>query len=529
MRTLLSQTAGVLLLFVTGAAAQGLWEARSPYPDSATEASAAAIDGKMYVVCGLTPRGSIASLYIYDARTDSWSEGAPAPLAGGGDHCNVAAAGGKLYLLGAIRIGSAFVDGNTYEYDPATDRWQTVGRMNLPRAASGVAVIGTKIYVAGGLLGGISTAAFEVFDTVARTWTVLPDMPTARDHLTAQAAGGKFYAIAGRAAQEFTANEEFDPATNAWRARRPIPTQRGGLASGTIGGRIQVFGGEGNSGTPEATYRENEEYDPATDTWRSLAPMITPRHGLYGATIDDRIFAPAGGPRAGAFFSSALEVFYLPPPQPPSIAARGARNAASFAEVLAPGALASLFGDRLSFGEQAVVRLPLPVRLNAVDVRVDDVPAPLIFVSPGQVNFLIPPDALPGAARITVTNAGSASAVYNAVLEDAAPGIFTLDESGEGQGAIRIGNSAMVADSRRPARGGEAVEIYCTGLGRDPAVTVTIGGVGAQVLFAGRAPGFEGLDQVNAIVPAEVPSGVVELTVRASNGRASNSVTMVVE
>ncbi len=531
MREVLTRTAGALLLCAARAGAQGIWEPRADYPDFATEASAAAIGGRMYVVCGLTPRGSINSLHIYDARTDSWTQGAPAPLDGGGDHCNVAAAGGRLYLLDAIRIGSAFTDGNTYEYDPSTNRWQTVGRMNLPRAASGVAAIGTKIYVAGGLLGGISSAAFEVFDTVARTWAVLPDMPTARDHLTAQAAGGKFYAIAGRAAQEFTANEEYDPATNAWRARRPIPTRRGGPGSGTIGGRIQVFGGEGDSGTPEATYRQNEEYDPAADTWRALAPMITPRHGLYGATIDDRIFAPSGGPRAGAFFSPTLEVFYLPPAQPPTIEARGARNAASFEEGLAPGALASLFGERFSFGEQAAVRLPLPVRMNAVEVRVNDAPVPLIFVSARQVNFLIPPGAATGAARVAVSNAGSSSAVFNVNLEDAAPGIFSLEESGRGQGAILIGNTATVAGpGARAARRGEAVEIYCTGLGRDPRVTVTIGGADAVVLFAGRAPGFEGLDQVNAVVPAGAATGAAAVVVvRAANGRSSNAVTMAVE
>jgi N-acetylneuraminic acid mutarotase len=368
---------------------QGVWETRASYPIEATEVSSAAIDGKVYSVCGLTPRGSVNSLFIYDPYTDAWKTGAPAPIAGGGDHCNVAAANGKLYLLGAIRIGSSFIDGNTYEYDPAQDRWQAVARMPTPRGASGVAAIGNKIYVAGGLTAAGSIATFEAFDVVSRQWTRLPDMPTARDHLTAQALNGKFYAISGRVGDVLRANEEFDPATNAWHQRAPIPTPRGGLASGVINNRIQVFGGEGPSGTPEGTYRENEEYDPAADTWRALASMPTPRHGLYGATADGRVFVPSGGPRAGANYSIVHEAFYLPPSEP--VQAQHAVNAASFAGTLSPGALVSVGGQRLSFGEQVAVRFPLPTQMNAVMVKVNGTAVPLLYAGPrpGQFSFTL--------------------------------------------------------------------------------------------------------------------------------------------
>ena len=80
-----------------------------------------------------------------------------------------------------------------------------------------------------------------------------------------------------------------------------IPTARGGLGSAALDGQIQVFGGEGNSGTPEGTFSVSEEYDPARDSWRNLARMPTPRHGLYGITIGRAVFVPGGGPRAGAF------------------------------------------------------------------------------------------------------------------------------------------------------------------------------------------------------------------------------------
>ncbi len=528
---------------------QGLWERRADYPIQATEVSAAAIAGKLYAVCGLTAQGSVNSLYIYDPRTDTWSAGAPAPIAGGADHCNVAAAGGKLYLVGAIRIGSAFIDGNTHEYDPPANRWTTIGRMIVPRGASGVAAIGSRIYVAGGLTAAGSVADFEVFDTETRQWTRLPGMLTARDHLTAQAAGGRFYAIAGRAGQEFTANEEYDPLANAWTRRAPIPTRRGGLGSGTIGGRIQVFGGEGASGTPEGTYRQNEEYDPAADGWRSLTPMPTPRHGLYGATIDDRLFAPSGGQRSGGFFSSVHEVFYLPPAQPPQIAAMGARNAASFTGALAAGAIVTLFGQRFSFGEQVATRFPLPTRMNAVEVRVNGTPSPLFFVGPGQVNFALPHDLATTPVSVTVSNAGSESAPISVDLVESAPGLFSLSVDGQGQGAILIAGTALVAGAagRAARRGVDVVEIYANGLGRvanppppgQPATgevrtvntpIVTIGGAGAEVLFSGLAPGLAGVYQINARLSASSVTGpAVAVSVRMSaTGAPSNTVTMAV-
>ena len=76
----------LLALFASACAfSQGVWERRADYPVLATEVSAAAIDGKAFAVCGLTPQGSISSLYIYDPKYDIWTQGAFGFVAGGGD------------------------------------------------------------------------------------------------------------------------------------------------------------------------------------------------------------------------------------------------------------------------------------------------------------------------------------------------------------------------------------------------------------------------------------------------------------
>ena len=431
--------------------------------------------------------------------------------------------------------------------------------MAVPRGASGTAAIGTKIYVAGGQGSPGAGTAFEVFDTVERTWSRLPNMPTSRNHLTAQAVDGKFYAIAGRSGginSVLTANEEYDPATNTWTSRALIPTARGGLGSGVIGGRIQVIGGEGPSGTPEATFEHNEEYNPATDTWHTLAPMPTPRHGLHGATVIEsetggRLFVPGGGPQAGGTFSSTHEAFFLHASDPPAFEADGVVSAAGFEAKLAPGGIVSLFGSRLSLGDQIATSLPLPTQMNAVSVTINGEPAPLFFVSSGQINFHM--NTLgPGTMRLVVTSAGVASSAVNVPLALSAPSLFTLTQEGRGQGAVLIAGTGLVAGNSpgvpsRPAERGEAIEIFGTGFGfiestlfssgapsrigqgrPEIAPSIRVGDVSADLLFSGPAPGLVGVDQVNARIPERAPSGdAVELVVAVGNA-TSNTVTIAI-
>ena len=532
---------GVLCLWAVSLvkAQTGVWETRAPFPVEATEVAAVAVEDKVYVVGGLTAGGTINRLFIYDSFNDTWREGAPLPIPEGVDHSNLAALNGKVYFLGGIRIGSSFTTGQTFEYDPAADAWTERARMPTPRGASGVAALDGRIYVAGGLSGGASVNNFEAFDPSANSWTVLPAMPTARDHLTAQAVGAKLYAIAGRRGSNFTANEEYDPGTNQWTARAPIPTARGGLGSGVIGGRIQVFGGEGPSGTPEGTFAQNEEYDPATNTWRALAPVPTARHGIYGATVGgNRIFVPSGGPRAGAFFSSIHEAFYLPPAAPPKINPGGIVNAASFEAAVAPGSLATLFGVNLSPGAQTAVRLPLPTQMNATFVVIrsegnasPDVAPALLFAGSGQINFQIPL-GIRAPATVIVSHAGVLSEPVPLPLFETAPGIFSTSQDGRGQGAILHAGGELASPSN-PAVVGEAVEIYCTGLGEPGLLTVSlpevrIGGIRAEVLFSGNASGFVGLNQVNVRIPAGVTPGPAVPVRMSFSGRVSNEVTLAV-
>jgi N-acetylneuraminic acid mutarotase len=167
-------------------------------------------------------------------------------------------------------------------------------------------VIGGLIYVAGGAPNG---RAFEAYDPAQDQWTVLPQMPTPRNHLAAGVIGGRLYVVGGRPPLTLAVLEVYDPATGAWSARSPMPTGRSGHAAAVLRGCLFVFGGEGNPSVGTGVFEQNEVYDPRTDTWESRVPMPTPRHGIGAAVLSGRIHLPGGASIQGFGTTGAYEVF----------------------------------------------------------------------------------------------------------------------------------------------------------------------------------------------------------------------------
>jgi hypothetical protein len=171
----------------------------------------------------------------------------------------------------------------------------------------------------------------------------------------------------------------------------------------------------------------------------------------------------------------------------PSLQTSGVVNAAAWTGAVAPGSIAAGFGTNLTNAE----------------VFVNDVPTTVFFAGTLQVNFLIPASTPVGTARIAVRTIAGQSEAVNSTVASVAPGIF----------------AALPA--------GRFLEIYATGLGRQPSaasVQVLLGGRPLNVLYSGSAPGFLGLNQINAELPAGV-AGVQPLTV-VVNGARSNEIAV---
>lgn len=213
-------------------------------------------------------------------------------------------------------------------------------------------------------------------------------------------------------------------------------------------------------------------------------------------------------------------------------------NAASsvpFTASVAPGEFVTLAGTGLAAEPASASSLPFPTTLGGVQVSVawvdvngkpQSAPAPLSFVSPTQINAMVPYSVPTDESLISfqVTNNGVPSNIARVYCGLRAPGIFTIPSGGLGNGAIQHSDFSLVSTAN-PAKVGETVLIYLTGLGSvTPPVTagaaapanplalaavpdVYIDGVKARVVFSGLTPGAAGLYQVNVTIPAGVTAG----------------------
>jgi len=234
----------------------------------------------------------------------------------------------------------------------------------------------------------------------------------------------------------------------------------------------------------------------------------------------------------------------------PLINPGGVVNGASFAPQapVSPGSIISLFGQKLSLREMSASS-PLPRQLGGMAVRIGDIDAPLFYAGPGQVNAQVPVEMSRNtAASVVVTLNGKVSPPESLLISSVHPGIFTYDKDGISRGAVLDESYALVTPSN-PAARGKVIQVYATGLGpTDPAVATgepgpanpparlvgstslqaSIGGVPAAIQFAGLAPSFVGLYQVNVVVPGGAPAGDAPLVLIAS-GIRSNEVTLAIK
>jgi uncharacterized protein (TIGR03437 family) len=189
----------------------------------------------------------------------------------------------------------------------------------------------------------------------------------------------------------------------------------------------------------------------------------------------------------------------------------GIVDGAGFSLSPAPGGIFSIFGRNLTSALATASSVPLPTELGGVRVEVNGNAVPLYFVSPGQINAQLPYDTPVGKATLRF---GGVSAEFTVV--SAAPAIFTALKQDTVAVAYVTGLGAVSPAVRTGAAAGFDTLSYATAT-----VTATLGGVSAPVQFAGLAPGFVGLGQVNVAIPA----GVSDLTlVLEANGQKSKPV-----
>jgi len=230
-------------------------------------------------------------------------------------------------------------------------------------------------------------------------------------------------------------------------------------------------------------------------------------------------------------------------------------NAASnYSGPVAPGEMVSIFGSGLgpatlvTDAEVSTTPGKLSYNLQGTQVMINGTPAPLLYARADQVAAVIPyAVASQDNLSLEVQYQGQSTPTVHVPVAPTAPGLFTVDRSGSGQGAILNEDTSLNSPSN-PALRGTIVALYGTGQGQtDPGgqedvipgdalatvvspVTVTIGGQPADVLYAGTAPTLAGVVQINVRVPTGIqPGSAVRVVVTIGGVNSPPNVTMAVQ
>jgi uncharacterized protein (TIGR03437 family) len=203
---------------------------------------------------------------------------------------------------------------------------------------------------------------------------------------------------------------------------------------------------------------------------------------------------------------------------------------------VAPGSLLSIYGSGFAVAESVSPALPLPTAVAGTTVTINNIAAPILYSSPGQMNVQVPYEISPGTAVVAVNNACGASAPMIFPVSQAAPYIW---QNGPG-GPAAFNQDGTLNSPANPAAAGSVVVVFLTGIGpvTNPVATgagaplspysvatllksATIGGWNSAINFLGLTPGTAGVAQANLILPALAPGAypvVVTVGGVASNG-----------
>ncbi|HEY3836797.1 MAG TPA: S8 family serine peptidase [Bryobacteraceae bacterium] len=282
------------------------------------------------------------------------------------------------------------------------------------------------------------------------------------------------------------------------------------------------------------------------------ADVETDIYGSFAATVDlgnqvgDQIFT---GNVSGTSWEFDLYALLYP-----AIAPNGIVNGASFqATPAAPGSYITISGQNLAHVTANYITTNLPVAIAATSVSFDapgvSVPGHISYISPGQVNVQVPWE-LQGqsSAQVKVVSSNLASVLSTLPMAAYGPAAFEYTGSDGQLYAAALDTSGQLITNTHPAQRGQYISLYANGLGQvtnqpasgapspeqplaqsNPlsAISVTIGGRTAQISFAGLAPDYVGLYQLNLVVPTDSPSGVQPMVI-TGNGVVAKTTQLAV-
>jgi uncharacterized protein (TIGR03437 family) len=286
----------------------------------------------------------------------------------------------------------------------------------------------------------------------------------------------------------------------------------------------------------------NSDVNSDRDALGALPKFVAP------TVANGKVYAPS--------FSNAVAVYGLlsadGSAQQPAITA--VANAASYLQnAVSPGQAVSIFGANLGAGAPVAMQLTdsglVAASLAGTGVYFDGIPAPLLFASPGQVNAVVPFGIGSDSTQMQVQSQGQWSDPVSIPVAASAPGIFSADSSGTGQGLIFNADGSRNA-ANHPAAAGSVIVLYLTGVGLitpalpdgalvqgDPLpqpvlpVSAQIAGKAAPVVSTSGVSGFiAGILQVSLQIPGNTPAGsAIPVVVQIGNAASQPNLTLAVQ
>ena len=301
------------------------WEVVSQLPTGRSAFSTAVVDGKIYLIGGTLSENErsgpfgLSTVEVYNPHNNSWKRVSdmPTPRSNAG----AAVVDGKIYVIGGLaatdrRMESTKILKVVEVYDPQTDTWESKQDMSQPRLSFGIGAVNGKIYVMGGanfFENQWRLDHMEVYDPDTDVWHNRPSLLTRRDGFETAVVEDSIYVIGGRGWPSIAQNgpylatiDVYEPG-NRWRKKTDLPSLRYGFSTVVVEDEIYLIGGLEGAAFDQHV-KTVESYHPKAEMWRIRKPMPIGNTPFGVATVNQKIYI-LGSEREGGELSLDVEVF----------------------------------------------------------------------------------------------------------------------------------------------------------------------------------------------------------------------------
>ena len=407
----------------------GSWSMGASMPTPRSAAFAGVIGQKIYVVGGANNSGFLNVNEVYDTTTNSWTTAAPMPTArwaGAGAVVN-----NILYTIGGGVTGGGNAVNTVEAYDPSTDTWSAKAPVPISINSISAVVSGGVNYIVGGFSGGVRLSDVFSYNPATDSWSKLAPLKVGKSGSALGLFGGEIVSAGGLTGSGTTVDaESYSIAGNAWTQLAPLPGARQAGCFGAFGNMLYLAGGDAGADGPilDTTIAYNE----STNSWQS-GLSVMPSPGGSSAGVGGLLYcfggASTGQIQGTTTYYDSVQIYE--PELSPAVSPNGVVSASAFGGFtqVAPGSWIEIYGSDLASGTQGWSQADFtgnaaPTSLDHTSVTIGGASAFIDYVSPTQVDALLPSDAPTGSQPLIVTNAAGASNAYPVAVNAAEPGIL---------------------------------------------------------------------------------------------------------